>query len=254
MPTLSICTTNYNCAHALKQHLDSVYSQLDEDLFEYIVVDNQSKDNSLQILKEYAKDHKNMRIISQKCSIGMGRQIGFLESSGEYIMIIDTDTVYHPKFKDFVDIYFRDYSDYALQAILAAIYPRKIWEEVGGRRDLNVYEDVDMWVRIWKISKMKFYPVMMGDNVKDPSTQAGWDFLSTRYNKLEKIRRFIWKEFDLIKAREAKKSDLEKMFMENRVDLGLGEFEKTWFRNAPKYDFVIWVKIRTKEFIKILSA
>ena len=140
-PRLSICTTNYNCAHALKQHLDSVYSQLDENNFEYIVVDNKSKDDSFNILKNFNKDHNNMKVLSLKCTMGRGRQIAFEQSNGEFIMVIDTDTVYYPIFKEFVDIYMSQYSDVAVQAILCGIFPRDIWIEIGGRRDLNIYED-----------------------------------------------------------------------------------------------------------------
>jgi glycosyltransferase involved in cell wall biosynthesis len=253
-PKISICTTNYNCAHAVKKHLDSVYSQLDEDMFEYIVVDNLSGDDSLKIMKEYAKDHPNMTVLSEKCSMGRGRQISFEHSSGEFIMVIDTDTLYFPIFKDFVDIYLKEYSDYALQAILCGIFPRNIWEEIGGRRDLNILEDVDMWVRIWRLGKIKFYPVLMGDNVKDPSAQAGLDFLSQRYKKMDKFKRFIRKEYDLLRLREVTRSDLEKMFRENEIDLEIAEKEKTWFKNIPRRGFFLYANVRRREFMRILRS
>jgi glycosyltransferase involved in cell wall biosynthesis len=254
MPKLSICTTNYNCAHAVKRHLDSVYSQLDEDMFEYIVVDNFSSDDSLKIMEDYAKDHPNMKVLSEKCSMGKGRQISYEHSSGDFIMVIDTDTLYFPIFKEFVNIYLKEYHDYALQAILCGIFPRDIWEEIGGRRDLNIYEDVDMWIRIWKLGKMRFYPVLMGENVKDPSTQAGLDFMSQRYKKKEKVKRFIRKEYDLMRLREVKRSDLERMFRENVIDLDLAEPEKTWFRNSPKYGFFRYANVRRRELMKILRS
>ena len=43
-----------------------------------------------------------MKVLSQKCTMGRGRQIAFEHSSGDLIMVIDTDTVYYPIFKDFV--------------------------------------------------------------------------------------------------------------------------------------------------------
>jgi glycosyltransferase involved in cell wall biosynthesis len=253
-PKLSICTTNYNCAHALKQHLDSVYSQLDENMFEYIVVDNLSKDDSLTILKEYEQNHDNMKVLSQKCTMGRGRQIAFENSSGEFIMVIDTDTVYFPIFKDFVDMYFAQYSQYSLQAILCGIFPRNIWVEIGGRRDVNIYEDVDMWVRIWRLEKMRWYPVFMGENLKDPGTQAGQDYMSKRYNRLEKIRRFVRREYDLLRLKEVLKNDLEKMYKANVVDLGLGDPVEIWFKNPPKLGFFKWFTMRRREFVRILRA
>lgn len=253
-PKLSICTTNYNCAHALKQHLDSVYSKLDGEMFEYIVVDNLSKDDSLAILKEYEKAHENMKVLSQKCTMGHGRQIAFDNSSGEFIMVIDTDTVYFPIFKEFVNLYFENYSEFALQAILCGIFPRDIWVEIGGRRDVNIYEDVDMWVRIWRLGKMRWYPAFMGENLKDAGTQAGQDYMSKRYNRLEKIRRFMRREYDLLRLKDILKTDLEKMYKDNVIDLGLDDPVETWFKNPPKLGFFKWFTMRRREFIRILRA
>lgn len=251
-PKFSICTTNYNCAHALQQHLDSVYSQLDEKMFEYIVVDNKSKDNSLIILKNYEKEHENMKVLSQKCTMGRGRQIAFEHSTGELIMVIDTDTVYNSIFKEFVDIYLKQYSDVAVQAILCGMFPRDIWIEIGGRRDLNIYEDLDMWIRIWKLGKMRWYPVLMGDNLKEAGARASWEYKSSRYGKFEKIRRFIRREYDLIRLKEINKIDIEKIYKENKIDMQLGEMQKEWFKNKPKLGFFKWFTVRRREFLEIL--
>lgn len=252
--TISICTTNYNCAHALLRHLNSVYSQLDEDLFEYIVVDNRSKDDSYIILKSYEKEHDNMKVLSQKCSMGRGRQISFKHSTGRFIMVIDTDTVYYPIFKEFVEVYLKKYTDFALQGILCGIFPRDIWVEIGGRSDLNIYEDLDMWIRIWKIGKMKWYPVFIGENIKEKDAQASFEYKSTRYNKLEKIRRFIRRDYDLLKLKEIHKIDLKKMYEENIIDMGLGEMEKEWVKNVPRLGPVRFGKTRARELINIIRS
>jgi len=127
-PELSFCTTNYNCAHALERHLESIYSIFDEGDFEYIVVDNKSKDGSYEILRDFSQKHRNMKVLSKKCTMGRGRQIAYLESQCDFITIVDTDTIYYPFVKDFVSIYLERYSDYAVQAILFGIFPREIWE------------------------------------------------------------------------------------------------------------------------------
>lgn len=252
--TISICTTNYNCAHALERHLDSVYSQMDEDMFEYIMVDNKSKDDSEKILRNFEKEHENMKVLSQKCTMGMGRQIAFEHSSGDLIMVIDTDTVYYPIFKDFVRIYLEKYRDIALQAIYCGIFPREIWEKIGGRRDLNIYEDLDMWIRIWKLGKIKWYPVIIGENIKDASTQASWEYQSSRYGKFEKIRRFMRREYDLLRLKEIHKIELKKMYEENIIDLGLGEMEKAWVKNVPNQSFLRWGKTRGREMYHLLKS
>lgn len=249
---ISICTTNYNCAHALERHLDSVYSQLDEDSFEYIMVDNFSKDDSPKILREFEKKHDNFKLLSQKCSMGRGREIAFGHSNYDFIIVIDTDTVYFPIFKDFVKIYFEKYSKVALQAIYGGIFPRDVWMKIGGRRDLNIYEDLDMWIRIWKLGKIKWYPVFVGDNIKDAGSQGSWEFKSKRYNKSEKIRRFIRREYDIWRQPKIYKIDLKNMYKENIVDLGLGEMQKEWVENIPKMSFFTWMNVRRREFFQIL--
>jgi glycosyltransferase involved in cell wall biosynthesis len=252
--TFSICTTNYNCAHALKHHLESVYSQMNEDMFEYIVVDNKSKDDSEKILREFEKEHDNMKVISQKCSMGRGREIAFEHSSYDLIMVIDTDTVYFPMFSDFIRIYLEKYRDVAVQAIYGGIFPRDIWIEIGGRRDLNIYEDLDMWIRIWKLGKMKWYPVFVGENLKEASSMGSYEYKSKRYSKFDKIKRFIRREYDILRTKEIHKIDLEEMYKNNIIDFGLGDMEETWVRNIPRMGPVRYSKVRGREFSRILKS
>jgi glycosyltransferase involved in cell wall biosynthesis len=249
---ISICTTNYNCAHALQEHLDSVYSQLDEDMFEYIMVDNLSKDDSPVILKDFEKKHDNFTLISEKCSMGKGREIAFDHSKHDFIMVIDTDTVYFPIFKDFVEIYFERYSDIALQALYCGIFPRDVWIKIGGRGDFNIYEDVDMWIKIWKLGKIKWYPVIIGENIKD--TTASWEYKSKRYGKFEKVLRFVRRDYDLLRLREIHDINLKRMYEDNIVDLGLGEMEPEWIKNVPRMGFKRFSKTRAREFYNILKS
>lgn len=251
---LSICTTNYNCAHALRQHLDSIYSLFNEDEFEYIVVDNKSQDKSLQILEEYKKNHKNMKVLSKRCTMGKGRQIAFKHSTGKHIMVVDTDTVYYLTMRKFVDVYLERCSDYAVQAIYCGIFPRNIWIEVGGRNDLSQREDLDMWMRIWKIGKMRWYPAFLGENIKEDFAKDSMDYLSGRYGKFEKIRRLIRGEYDMFRIRKYHKLDLKKIWTENTIDLGLGKLENSWFESKPQSSIIQILKTIVRESYKILKA
>lgn len=249
----SICTTNYNCGHALKRHLDSIYEHLDPETFEYIVVDNKSRDNSLEILKEYEKDRDNMKVLVKRCSTGKGRQIAFKHSKGKHIMVIDTDTIYKPEIADFTRDYFKEYSDTSVQAIFCAIFPRELWEAVGGRANLNVCEDVDMWVKLWRLGKIKWYPFEMGENLKDARASSGFDYLSSRYGKSEKLRRLIRREIALWKSREYLRLDSDKVLKENTIDMGLGKLESSWFRSRPRRGIKGWFKSFAKQVYIILK-
>ncbi|MFQ6060654.1 MAG: glycosyltransferase [Thermoplasmata archaeon] len=242
-PELSFCTTNYNCAHVLERHLESIYSIFDESSFEYIVVDNKSKDGSYRILQDFAENHSNMKVLSKRCTMGRGRQLAFLQSTGEFILVVDTDTVYYPIAKEFVNIYLERYRDYAVQAILFGIFPRKIWKRVGGRGNFNAGEDFEMWMKIWKLGRMKWYPVRMGKNVKEANAEGSYDFLSSRYERFEKITRFLRREFDILRLRQYEKMDLVALWKSNMVDFGLAELEETFFgtyRSPPIWRLPIY--------------
>ncbi|UCG69078.1 MAG: glycosyltransferase family 2 protein [Thermoplasmata archaeon] len=240
-PKFSICTTNYNCAHALLQHLNSIYSQLDEKEFEYIVVDSKSKDKSMDILRKYASSHENMTVIQKRCVRGKGRQIAFGKSKGDYIIQVDTDTVYYPKWKTFIYKCIEEHPDLAVQAIFSGVYPRSIMNEVGGWRNFLWGDDLDLWMRVWRIGKMRWYPVSVGENVKEEGVDSFMDAFSHRYKgKLEKSVRLLRTEFDWLRLYYVKKMDFLKIVEENTVDFGLGEREK-WFGEDSKTNLRIWI-------------
>lgn len=240
MPKLSICTTNYNCAHALKQHLDSVYSQLDEDFFEYIVVDSKSSDTSMDILDNFSDSHENINILQKKCVRGIGRQIAFKESSGDYIIQVDTDTRYLPIWKSFINKAKEQYPKSAVQAIYSGIYPRDVLEEVGGWKDFQYAEDFELWMRIWKIGKMKWYPLMVGINIKD---REGYeDIYSQRFSKSEALIRLLRHEYDWIRLHDYRKMDVIKILEQNSIDFGFGDTEENWFGRRGSLGFLKWIR------------
>jgi hypothetical protein len=203
-------------------------------------------------LKEFERGHDNFTLIFKKCTMGKGRQIAFEHSRYDFIMVIDTDTVYYPIFRDFVDLYFERYSDIALQALFCGLFPKEIWKRIGGRGDYNIYEDLDMWIKIWRLGKIKWYPVVIGENIKD--TTASWEYESKRYGKLEKVRRLVRREYDLIRLRRIHTIDLKKMYEDNIVDLGLGKMQDKWVKNVPKEGFIRTNKTRARALINILKS
>ena len=234
-PAVSFCTTNYNCAHVLQRHLESIYSNFKESEFEYIVVDSHSKDGSYGLLLDFSKDHSNFTVVSKKCIRGIGRQLAFERSKGKFIVVVDTDTVYDRVAREFVEICKAKRPEHAVQAIFVGVYPREIWEAAGGSRDYNYGEDFELWMRIWKMGKMKWYPVRMGTNFKEPGAKDSYDYLSSRYERFEKLSRFARREYDSLRLRRFEKEDLVEIWKSNTVDLGLGELEDSFFgaRRSP---------------------
>lgn len=89
---ISIIITNYNGLKWLKVCLDSLFSQTYSD-FEIILVDNGSTDDSIKFLEENYKDSR-LKIIKSEKNLGFagGNNLGFNNSIGEYILLLNNDT------------------------------------------------------------------------------------------------------------------------------------------------------------------
>jgi glycosyltransferase involved in cell wall biosynthesis len=91
---LSIIIPAYNEAPRLPKTFSKILSFLDNQTYtsEVLVVENGSKDSTLEIAQEYASKHKRVRVI-QNMARGKGLAIrqGMLESSGEYRFMCDAD-------------------------------------------------------------------------------------------------------------------------------------------------------------------
>jgi len=98
MPEISIIVPVYNAAQYIKRCYESVKNQTFED-YEIIFVDDESKDNSLEILKEIEKQDKKVKVITQKNKRqGGARNTGVRASLGNYISYIDIDDYVSPDF------------------------------------------------------------------------------------------------------------------------------------------------------------
>lgn len=89
---LSIIIVNYNVAHFLEQALHSVYKALNNIEAEVFVVDNNSVDQSLEML---AAKFPQVRVIANKENVGFARanNQAIRESTGEYVLLLNPDTL-----------------------------------------------------------------------------------------------------------------------------------------------------------------
>ena len=93
MMELSIIIPVYNVELYLEKCLSSIFSsKISEKLYEVIVVDDGSPDNSLAIAKDFQKKHSNMHLISQaNGGLGKARNEGVKHVNGKYIWFVDSD-------------------------------------------------------------------------------------------------------------------------------------------------------------------
>lgn len=91
-PKISLISPVFNKEKYLKSLILSIQYQYIKE-FEAIFVDDCSTDNSVNIINEFSKNDKRIKIIKNKINKGTlySRSYGVLQSKGEYIIFIDSD-------------------------------------------------------------------------------------------------------------------------------------------------------------------
>lgn len=91
-PLISIIIPTFNSRYYLGRCLDSVFNQSIKN-FEIIVVDDQSTDNTVELLGRYHRCYPNMKIIElgTKALAGGARNMGLTIAKGKYISFVDSD-------------------------------------------------------------------------------------------------------------------------------------------------------------------
>ncbi len=92
---VSIVTATYNSSKTVRDTIESVLSQTYKD-YEYIIIDGVSKDNTLEIVREYEpKFEGRMKIFSEKDKgIYDAMNKGFHRATGDVLMLINSDDLF----------------------------------------------------------------------------------------------------------------------------------------------------------------
>ena len=90
---LSIILPVYNVEKYIRSCMESIYSQgLAEDLFEVLIVNDGTKDNSMGVIADFIQNHSNIIVIEQENQgVSSARNNGIAKAKGEYIMMPDSD-------------------------------------------------------------------------------------------------------------------------------------------------------------------
>lgn len=99
MPKVSIITPLYNAAAYLKETAQSVFNQTEQN-FEWIIIDDKSTDNSLEIATELKK--RDTRIVLLQSEVNRGsahaRNMGLDIAKGRYVTFLDADDLLDPNY------------------------------------------------------------------------------------------------------------------------------------------------------------
>ncbi len=94
-PSISIIIPTKNHYDDLKKCVDSILEKTNYKNYEIIIVDNNSdEEKTLNLLKAYENDNKNVKIIKADCEFNFSKinNIAVQKSSGEYILLLNNDT------------------------------------------------------------------------------------------------------------------------------------------------------------------
>lgn len=90
----SFIVPTYNSQGTIVRALDSIIEANLND-YEIILIDDESKDNTVEIVNEYFSDKNvNHKVIQSQGGVSNSRNIGISESTGDRILFIDSDDYY----------------------------------------------------------------------------------------------------------------------------------------------------------------
>lgn len=90
---LSIIVPVYNVEKYIRACIESIFRQnLDEKCFEVIIVNDGTKDHSMEVIQDIINQHSNITVINQEnLSLSVARNNGIAKAKGEYILMPDSD-------------------------------------------------------------------------------------------------------------------------------------------------------------------
>ena len=95
MKLLSVIIPVYNVEEYISDCLKSIYAQgLEDDVFEVILVNDGTPDNSIGIVEDIIHHHHNIIVINQaNQGVSNARNTGFAKATGEYVYFVDPDDI-----------------------------------------------------------------------------------------------------------------------------------------------------------------
>ena len=127
-PLISICIPVYNMEKYIEKALLSIINQTFQD-FEIILVNDNSKDATEEIIKSLQKEFKKIKIINHNKNLGVycSRVDASLNSNGKYILFMDPDDMLLNPY--LFEELFKYYLKYNIDMIEFTVYHNKEGEK-----------------------------------------------------------------------------------------------------------------------------
>jgi glycosyltransferase involved in cell wall biosynthesis len=94
--SVSVIMSTFNDEKTVSSAIDSILEQSHKNL-EFHIIDDGSKDSTMQILDSYSKKNKNLFVYQNSENIGLTKSLNFLieKTEGQYIARQDADDISH---------------------------------------------------------------------------------------------------------------------------------------------------------------
>lgn len=119
---ISIITVTKNSEKYLKENIKSVLAQSYKN-FEHIIIDGNSKDKTIKIIKSFKKNVKLIKNVNDK-GLYHAMNVGIKNSSGDIIGILNSDDIYFKNTLKIVNKYFQKYNE--LDFLFGGVYKYKL--------------------------------------------------------------------------------------------------------------------------------
>ncbi len=157
MPKVSIITASYNYDKYIKETIDSVIAQTFQD-WEMIIVDDGSKDNSVEVIKSYCQKDARVKFFQHENGENKGLaetlQTGIKNAQSEWIVFLESDDTIVPTYL-------------AEKFDVIKKYP----EVDFVFNDVNMFGETEIIKKYEKIYFHIIYPII--NKIKYPSTMFG---------------------------------------------------------------------------------
>jgi len=183
-PKVSIIVPVYNTEKYLAKCLDSVISQTLKDI-EIIILNDGSPDSSAKIAREYAVSDTRIKYLEHdNVGLGVTRNRGMAEASGEYLAFVDSDDYVEPQMMErmYQKAVEEDLDVVICQTFINDKSSQKIRKELPANKpiDLKVFNKYEFftkylfansyrycaWDKIYRSSFIKSNGIFFGDNKK----------------------------------------------------------------------------------------
>ena len=95
---LSYIVPVYNVEQYIRPCLESIFQQgMDEDIFEVILVNDGTKDRSIEVVRDIINSHQCVTVVEQtNQGLSAARNTGLCEAKGYYVLFLDSDDMLLP--------------------------------------------------------------------------------------------------------------------------------------------------------------